>query len=75
MRTGRVEVVNCKRVATKIQDDSEPNQLMKVVKSKPIGGKHKAVAMDIFPDTSCQQSLVSEDLMSHSRLRQFLIKV
>ena len=37
---------------------------MKVVKSKPIGGKHKAMAVDIFPDTGCQQSLVSEDLMS-----------
>ena len=63
-RTGRVEVVNCKRVATKVQDDSEPTPLMKGVKIKPIGGKHKAVAVDTFPDTGCQQSLVSEDLMS-----------
>ena len=64
-RAGRVKVVMVKRVSAKVKDDSEPTPLMQNVRINPIDakGKGKAPTMDAFPDTGCQQSLISEDLI------------
>ena len=62
-RTGRVKVVQCKRTSTKVIDDSEPTPLMENVEVKPINGKNKPSIIEVFPDTGCQQSIVSEDLI------------
>ena len=62
-RLNRVEVVQCKRTYTKVIDDSAPTPLMENVEVKPIDGKDRPSIMDVFPDTGCQQSIVSEDLI------------
>ena len=62
-RINRVKVVQCKRTSTKVIDDSEPTPLMENVEVKPIDGKDKPSIIEVFPDTGCQQSIVSEDLI------------
>ena len=71
-RVGRIQVVNCRRVATKVHDDSDPIPMMEV-QIDSIGKKKmkktRPTTMEVFPDTGCQQSLVSEDLVGHCGLK------
>ena len=62
IQNGRVKVVRCNRAkVAKVIDDSEPTPMMEDVKIKPIDGKDKPSIMEVFPDTSCQQSIISQD--------------
>ena len=67
------EVATRKVASTKVVDDSDPIPMMKNVKVESIvTGKNKKrmkktrpTTMEIFPDSGCQESLVSEDLVGH----------
>ena len=74
-RAGRATIVRCSRVSAtrRVIDDSEPTPLMRDVLIKPTGHRNNSTCLtkegtafnfDAFPDTGCQQSLVSADLVS-----------
>ena len=70
IQNGRVKVVRCNRAkVAKVIDDSEPTPMMEDVKIKPIDGKDKPSIMEVFPDTGCQQSIISQDSIKASGLK------
>ena len=74
-KTGRVTVDNgvvARKVAsTKVVDDSDPIPMMENVKVEAIVTdkkqmkKTRPTTMEIFPDSGCQETLISEDLVGH----------
>ena len=63
-----VEEVICRRiVSTAVHDDSDLIPMMKDVKIKPINENMNAkpTVMEMFPDSGCQETLVSADLMDY----------
>ena len=43
--------------------------MMEDVKIKPIDGKDEPSIMEVFPDTGCQQSIISQDLIKACGLK------
>ena len=60
--------VLCRKIASPaVHDDSDLIRMMKDVKIKPINKKMNAkpTAMETYPDSGCQETLGSADLMDY----------
>ena len=53
----------------RVIDDSEPTLMMEDVKIKPINGKDKPSVIEVFPNTGCQQNIISQDLIKACGLK------
>ena len=73
-KVGKMTVENetkeviCRQIASNaVQDDSDPIPMMKDVNIEPIAQKMntKPTTMETFPDSGCQEMLVSADLVDY----------